>query len=270
MLGVDSSSPWWKACRAPGRRTILDAFAATLFGARCEESTFARAILAAANLACSSWRRVSLRGADLRGASFNGADLFGCHFEEARLSGADLDGAFLLGAHGLLPSRLDHDECQARSPALAPLLRLHPQLLHGLSSASRRVAQGCLLGCARPDAEVEALLLDDDWRVALAGIAAAVALGGKPRVLQALWLALERGSWVAPQLAGALSLLDGGFEQRARAFLASDRPLKSLASVAAVLGLNRTTDLSVRGPESQSTARIALRWLERSAPHARR
>ena len=276
----------------------LDAFAAVLYGARFEDSTLARATLAAANLASTSWRRVSLRDADLRGATFCGAELLGCRFEGARLAGADLDGALVVGARGLRRNRHDRDEVDTLSPAFAPLLRMHMQLLHGLSSHSQKVAEGCLLGSPRPEAEVQALVLDDDWRVTLAGVAAAVALGPEPRVGEALWLALEGGSWVAPQLAGAASLLDPRFAERAAAFSAPTapasfaspvarassaspvapassassvaggpgRPAKSLVSVAALLDRagNLPAPLAAL-PEAEGTRQITLRWRDRSA-----
>ena len=138
-----------------------------------------------------------------------------------RLDGADLDGALIVGGRGLPRNRHDVDEWDALSAALAPLLRTYPRLKHELSRQSHKLAEDCLLGSDRPGAEVPGLLLDDNWRVAVGGVAAAIALGLEPRVVHALWLALDRGSWVAPQLAVAASFLDPEFEERvAAAFIA--------------------------------------------------
>lgn len=244
----------------------LDAFAAVLHGACLDESTFARASFVVANLANTSWRRVSLRDADLRGATFNGAELLGCHLEGARLSGADLEGALVVGARGLSRNQNDRDQHDERSPAFAPLLRMYMRLLSGMSPSSRKVAEGCVLGSHSPEAEVRALLLDDNWRVTVAGVAAALALGPSPRVCEALWRALECGSWVAPQLAGAAFVLDRQFAEKAAGFVSAERPAKSLVSVATLLDRTRGLPPRLQAlPEAESTRRITLRWLERTA-----
>ncbi|MBS2033783.1 hypothetical protein JST97_02295 [bacterium] len=66
-------------------------------------------------------------------------------------------------------------------------------------------------------------LLNDGWRPALV---ACVALFGQcsEALLEKLWAALDRGSWVAPQMAVTLSLLDPNFPEKARQRLLSGCP----------------------------------------------
>ncbi len=75
-----------------------------------------------------------------------------------------------------------------------------------------------LMGSARssPDLEAEIrVLLSEGWRAALVACAA---LQGRssPGLLDLLWEALDRGSWVAPQMAITLWMLDERFGERAR------------------------------------------------------
>lgn len=86
-----------------------------------------------------------------------------------------------------------------------------------LNSGSSGVVER-LMKSARssPDLESEIReLLSEGWRLALV---ACVALQGRssPALLDMLWQALDRGSWVAPQMAITLWMLDERFPERAR------------------------------------------------------
>jgi hypothetical protein len=70
-----------------------------------------------------------------------------------------------------------------------------------------------------PEAEALALLRFGNWRMVLVGAAAMLAGAASAENVQRAWEALDRGSWVAPQLAAVLLLVDGAFEPEARARL---------------------------------------------------
>ncbi|MFT4252685.1 MAG: hypothetical protein QM608_09390 [Caulobacter sp.] len=62
------------------------------------------------------------------------------------------------------------------------------------------------------EGEVVALLRPDSfWRAQLVGVAAVLSGVSGPATLAAVWRALEHPSWVSPQLAATLSLVDPAF-----------------------------------------------------------
>lgn len=63
--------------------------------------------------------------------------------------------------------------------------------------------------------EIGALLAYENWRPQLVGISAML-MAKDTASLPALWMAIDRPSWVSPQLAAAASLLDPAFETSAR------------------------------------------------------
>jgi len=68
-------------------------------------------------------------------------------------------------------------------------------------------------------------LLSEGWREAL--VACAALFGrSSPELLDLLWEALDRGSWVAPQMVVTLSMLDQRFRERARQRLLSGCPVQ--------------------------------------------
>ncbi|MCP4964180.1 MAG: hypothetical protein GY926_02985 [bacterium] len=58
------------------------------------------------------------------------------------------------------------------------------------------------------------LLQDDNWRPHLVG-AVAMAISPSPKAITETWRTLDAGSWVTPQMAAALSLVDSSFRERA-------------------------------------------------------
>lgn len=97
-------------------------------------------------------------------------------------------------------------------------------LLHVSSNCAGLIERIGAIARACPDLEAEFRgLLNSGWRPALVACAA---LFGKcsPPLLEQLWLALDRGSWVAPQMAVTLSLLDPDFSQKARQRLLAGCP----------------------------------------------
>jgi hypothetical protein len=69
--------------------------------------------------------------------------------------------------------------------------------------------------------EARVLLGDPRWRGQLVACAAIVISGSDVDLEEALWRALDAGSWVAPQLVVTLFLLDPQFETRAEERLLS-------------------------------------------------
>jgi hypothetical protein len=106
-----------------------------------------------------------------------------------------------------------------------------------------------------PDAELEALFLERNWRCHLVGAATLLATGAGVRRLDALWGALERGSWAAPQLAATTWLLDEEFEPRARKLILADTWPKTLAALGALYRQLPAPRLQVLAQLSQWTAR---------------
>lgn len=94
------------------------------------------------------------------------------------------------------------------------------------------------------DAELLALLDEVDWR---AHLPAAVAIGlgyADSRVVEALWRAFDRGSWVSPQLAAAAFLADPHFQARARQRI----EMRCSVDVARLVALDPLLHHHVAGP----------------------
>ncbi len=68
----------------------------------------------------------------------------------------------------------------------------------------------------RLDAEIAALLAQNNWRPQLVGAVAILIAGANDARLAALWGAIDRPCWTSPQLVAAASLVDVDFEARAR------------------------------------------------------
>lgn len=105
------------------------------------------------------------------------------------------------------------------------------------------------------EAELEALFLERNWRCHLVGAATLLATGAGVRRLDALWGALGRGSWAAPQLAATSWLLDDEFEPRARKLILADTWPKTLAALGALYRQLPAPRLQVLAQLSQWTAR---------------
>jgi len=97
-------------------------------------------------------------------------------------------------------------------PLYLELLNIEPeaeQAIEAIREASHRSG-------ANLEAELCALLSQDNWRPQLVGGTALVVLGGNESRLAALWAALDRPCWVSPQLAVVAALVDPAFESRAQ------------------------------------------------------
>jgi hypothetical protein len=97
-----------------------------------------------------------------------------------------------------------------------------------------------LLRSADPEGDIGALLREADWRCHLvAGVVLVVSeLRTKPKLVEALWGAVDAGSWVSPQLGVCLAIIDPDFSLRAKTRIESGcpvvvRPSTTSAEVAA-------------------------------------
>jgi hypothetical protein len=132
---------------------------------------------------------------------------------------------------------------EARRP-FAPMFERsrYLMLLHPLRSGAAdpgvvealEVADAAASATATLAADLCALLADRNWRGHL--VAAAVVVRTRcpdPAVRRALWDAIDRPSWVSPQLAVAANVVDPEFEREARARFATASP-KTVAALAAL------------------------------------
>lgn len=85
------------------------------------------------------------------------------------------------------------------------LLHLHNESAPAVVQLIRRAAAS-----DNADPFVTALLREPDWRPHLVGAVASF-FRRSPPCIQQLWSTLDTGSWVAPQLAAVLSLIDQAF-----------------------------------------------------------
>ncbi len=84
-----------------------------------------------------------------------------------------------------------------------------------------------LLRSADPEGDIGALLRVVDWRCHLiAGVALVISeLKMKPKLVEALWGAVDAGSWISPQLVVCLASIDPEFSLRAKARMESGCPV---------------------------------------------
>jgi hypothetical protein len=125
------------------------------------------------------------------------------------------------------------------------------------------------------DAELAALFAERNWRCHLVAATALLVSGASPARLDALWGALDAGSWAAPQLAVIAWLLDEQFEARARSRILSARWPKTLGALGqlyrklpspGVQVLARLADPTLAtDPEARDGALYADEWLGKLA-----
>lgn len=110
---------------------------------------------------------------------------------------------------------------QARVPRYLLLLNIAPDAREAVDEIRRAVtASG-----ERLDSEIAALLRERNWRSQLVGAVATLVAGGGDARIDALWSAVDRPSWISPQLVATASLLDPAFDARARERLDRHRAL---------------------------------------------
>lgn len=95
--------------------------------------------------------------------------------------------------------------------------------LLNLSSADDTEAVEAVRNCcgtvSNPSSDICRLLTNVNWRPHLVAAVAVIVSGYDAEAVRLLWHRLDWGSWVTPQIAAALFLVDPGFHSQARARL---------------------------------------------------
>lgn len=118
---------------------------------------------------------------------------------------------------------------------------LYLSLLHlGMPDAgdALQLAGDCARSSPGAVEEIRLLLAENNWRPHLVGAAASLSLKDPTQVVPNLWQCLDRGSWVTPQIAVVLSLIDSKFEENSRTRLEALCPL-DVSQLAAMHPLER-------------------------------
>src|SRR5688572_24296551 len=87
--------------------------------------------------------------------------------------------------------------------------------LLGLNSGDATEAVELVRNCcgkvSNPSSDIYRLLAEPNWRPHLVAAVAAIVSGFDAETANLLWRRLDRGSWVTPQIAAALFLVDPDF-----------------------------------------------------------
>jgi hypothetical protein len=100
-------------------------------------------------------------------------------------------------------------------------------LLHAKYAVYVDRVRDCCLSTDDPFPDICWLLESENWRPHLVAATAVVVCGYRAEPVRLLWRRLDRGSWVAPQIAAALSIVDPEFVERARERLEAGCPQDS-------------------------------------------
>jgi hypothetical protein len=185
-----------------------------------------------------------------------------------------------------------------------PLLKgtvVYLKLLHLDGSEAVSLVMKCCASVSNPYEDICRLLRQINWRSHLVAAVALATLPGSTEANYELWNAIDKGSWVTPQLAAVAFLRDPMFACRARVRLRSgcpvdalhatkvsaaerhsstgpggsvERSAKTAASLVALVGLLRETDwlvveaasadlMNLLDKDVDSSGMIAERWLRR-------
>lgn len=112
-----------------------------------------------------------------------------------------------------------------RDAGVHPYLSLLSMYDEPESRAAMSVVRAAVQNSPDVEQEVEVLLGELNWRPNLVGGVAILSRALTTQTLNALWRALDRASWVSPQLAVTAYLCDPSFENRARSRIESGCPI---------------------------------------------
>lgn len=125
-------------------------------------------------------------------------------------------------------------------PGYLALLHLdRPEATRAISSVMK-----CCASAPRPYEDICRLLRQTNWRPHLVGAVAIATLASNSKANDELWLAIDKGSWVTPQLAAVAFLHDPLFADHARERLRSGCPVDTSRSA----GLGAAERHSSTGP----------------------
>jgi hypothetical protein len=134
-----------------------------------------------------------------------------------------------------------------RTSGYLPLLNLvEPE-----ATASISLVIQCCASTSNPYPDICGLLRGNDWRPNLVGAVAMATLTHDPEANNELWDAIDRGSWVTPQLAAVAFMRDPMFGDRARERLRSGC-LADISRVAPLAAAARHTSTGAGGSVERS------------------
>ena len=134
-------------------------------------------------------------------------------------------------------------------------------------SEAVELVRDCWGKASDPYADIGRMLADPNWRPHLVAAVAVIVSGYHADVVNRLWLRLDSGSWVTPQIGAALFLIDPDFAARARVRLEAGCPI----DVTQLLSLTPPERHSAAGPagtvhRSAKAAATLLRLLQMTSP----
>lgn len=88
-----------------------------------------------------------------------------------------------------------------------------------------QLVRACCRSVADPYPDINHWLDDPNWRVHLVAAVAAILQGPDPETVRRLWHRFDAGSWVTPQLAATLFLVDSDLERQSRTRLEAGCPV---------------------------------------------
>ena len=114
----------------------------------------------------------------------------------------------------------------------------------------------CCASVSNPYQDICRLLRESNWRPHLVGAVAIATITHKREATRELWSAIDRGSWVTPQLAVAAFMRDPMFVDNARERLRSGC-LVDMSACARLPALERHILLGPTGPAARSAKTVA-------------
>jgi len=147
------------------------------------------------------------------------------------------------------------------------------RLLHLVSEEDASCAVDLVRECCRsvpsPHSDIQALLAHPDWRPHLVAAVALILSGHDTKTVEAAWRRVDTGSWITPQLAAALCLVDPQFVTEAETRLEFLCPLDP-SEIEKLSSFERQITMGHASARQRSakTASALLRLLEIKRPAA--
>lgn len=147
------------------------------------------------------------------------------------------------------------------------------RLLHLTSNEDASCAVDLVRECCRsvpsPYSDIQTLLTHPDWRPHLVAAVALIISGHDTKTIEAAWRRVDTGSWITPQLAAALYLVDPDFAAEAQSRLEFLCPLDP-SEIEKLSSVDRHITMGPASARQRSakTASALLRLLETKQPAA--
>ena len=118
--------------------------------------------------------------------------------------------------------------------------------------------RNCCSKVSNPTSDIYRLLADSNWRPHLVAAVAVIVSGFDAKAASLLWRRLDSGSWVTPQIAAALFLVDPDFASQAHTRLETRCPVDSSESRSMALFEGDSATSPAGGVERSAKAAAAL------------